>query len=51
MCCLSNNRNNLDLNMYAPVERPERKLTYVYTIEYDVKLYHGRTAILNGTYL
>ena len=51
MCFLRNNRNNLYLNMYSTVERPERKLTNVYTIEYDMKLYHLKTAIVNGTYL
>ena len=37
MCCSSNNGNNLHLNMYATVGKPNRKFTWVNNIEYDVK--------------
>ena len=45
MLCLGNNGNNLQLNIYAKVERPERKLIQVNTIEYVVKYYQLKPAI------
>ena len=51
MLCFNNNGNNLHLNMYAKVEIPERKLTQVNTIEYDMKSYRFKTAIVNFTYV
>ena len=37
MCWSTNNGNNLHQNMHAKAGKPERKLTYLNTIEYDVK--------------
>ena len=49
MLCLNNNGNNLNLNMYARVEIPERKLTEVNNIEYDVKSCQFIMIIVNCT--
>ena len=51
MLCFNNNGINLHLNMYAKVEIPERKLTQVNTIEYDVKSCQVILTIVNFTYV
>ena len=45
MCCSSNNGNNLHLNIYAKVGKPERKCTHVNNIEYHVKSFQVVTTI------
>ena len=47
MCCSSNNGNNLHLNMYAKVGKPERKLIWVNTIDYDAKIFQAMKTMLN----
>ena len=37
--------------MYDKVEIPDRKLTQVNNIEYDMKLYQVKTTIVNCTYV
>ena len=49
MLCFNNNGNNLHLNMYAKVERPEQKLTQVKTKEHDVKSYQVMMNIVKFT--
>ena len=49
MLCLSINVNSLHLKLYAKVEIPEQKLTYLNTMEYDMKLHQVKTTIVNYT--
>ena len=49
MLCLSINVNSLHLKLYAKVEIPEQKLTYLNTMEYDMKLHQVKTTIVNCT--
>ena len=51
MLCSSNNVNNLHINMYVKVERPEWKLTQVNTIEYDAKSCQVMRTIVNFTWV
>ena len=51
MCYLINNANNVHLNIYDKVERPEQKFTGVNTIEYDIKQYQVKNNIVNYTYV
>ena len=47
--CLRNKGNNLNLNIYAKVERPKRKLTKINTIEYVIKTYQVKITKVNFT--
>ena len=37
--------------MYAKVEIPKQELTWVNTIEYDIKLYQVKKTTVNCTYI
>ena len=46
-----NKVNNLHLQIFANVQIPERKLTQVNNVEYDVKLFQVITTIIKCTYI